>query len=1534
MEIRDELMNTIGLGGKLCITFKNGKEICGILCEYGEEYFSVELEDSKKKSVSYSLVGFFEEVGASESPAKTDENIHNSYREVEESDTSLNTLTTALKDKNPEVHKLCSARIEQFRYAVKVKETGEKFGRTQPVINTLITLADKYGNCRQELQKLLGAVIVEAHDEIFAQNYISYWSGLLDSSAPVDEQTGKLLAQLSYLSGTHYNIIEYFKKHGKASLVLFGAVMLILKLSGKQAVLPRNDDALNPANIEYLTEQLNILTNTLPASAVLDKPVTILSAITPKKTFETLPELKAILPDAQDNNYLPVQAGEHFGKISFYDFSAKHGSIRCENSDFFPFLMRNVTDIGLVNLLESSPAGYTKASVAFKISSFIDKLGNKRPNAVSIRCAQAPIKTEVKEIRLDDSDKLLKQANKSFSMGKAGDVETLKLYLRAFSEGNRAEQIAPNIVSIYMRSGQTQQAVDFLLKHMDVFGGEQYNNWLYQAYMQMEDTEKALVVQERIITQTQRPANKLHHLTLRLTYYYNAFRYSEALKSCEAWLDCRKKNAGDLSNETISLVLREKRVCFTAAQCIVHLREEIPGFKPTSAIMSYLKNDSSAQEILASGSSTTIDSANFGDFRDYISPIVRKLLDDCVLSEWGVHSRLIRPEDGRYTGSLSDAKALSTSLTKTSTTQKPYSRFRSFIGAARIIFDSLDMANRNDIVKDPDLEASLENTLFSCIGKALVALGDDTVGRHDVPIDVARFYYLESIQYAGIGDQDKINAITRYILSVFVDRLKLPMKMLTDDNLSIQRDLLKRLDESPDINAQPLVYAIVRIISSSLPGHAKRFKEQLSAGVMQSRKSKFVEAETVSLLDGSERQNARTTSFDGGLESLIGILRQAKVDFDIIIRRLQGISFAPLWLRETQEAIVRNGGFIPFMDELDQKRMDIMSGLINKSVEYNQFESFSLKESSLSLILSQLEVLEQSIHKYPTKYAFEYFKDVVIRWKEIATDTLRDLYCNKLPVISCQIVAHEELHVVDNDCVYIQFFIANDNDRQKADSLTVHMRDSDEYSVLTPLEGTFVIDEGDVKTIKVKLRLVNPNSKALKLNVNVEYEYNVSATIKGKENKPFELTVELGNHEFKELDNPYNAYVSGGAVDREEMVFGRAEFIDGIVLTIKGDGIQPLRRKTIALYGQKRTGKSTVLYHLDLKLRAEAKSTIVINIGDINSLPSNHFERALNSKIFTNLEKELSRNHGELYEEIKHAGLLIPSREDIMKSETGRELFCEFFEDLNRFLIEKNYNVVLLLDEFTTLYIRLCRGLLDDEFMKYWKAIINNYGLVGVVVGQDYMMDFVDAYPNPFAAIDKRQISYLHEDQARIMIKEPPAIDRAVFDGLSGDRAVKKIISLTAGSAYFIMILMDRLIKYLNYANQTYVTDADIDTLVSDDLLSGINRLDLTHFESLYYDDSDITDRARPRDNVALLWIISKRLHDLSRCRKEDILDSRDIISSVLPKDRVDSLLDRLIKRSVIGVEKGNYQINIGLFDEWLNSNCSADTVNSIQNFK
>jgi hypothetical protein len=454
--------------------------------------------------------------------------------------------------------------------------------------------------------------------------------------------------------------------------------------------------------------------------------------------------------------------------------------------------------------------------------------------------------------------------------------------------------------------------------------------------------------------------------------------------------------------------------------------------------------------------------------------------------------------------------------------------------------------------------------------------------------------------------------------------------------------------------------------------------------------------------------------------------------------------------------------------------------------------------------------------------------------------------------------------------------------------------------------------------IAVKPTADQISRKAFQFNLTIKYKYMVSPddTIEDCLSEDFSINL-FKEADFIEINNPYSAIDTSGEVRDKNMFFGRDEFIAGIVNNLRNKDNTLLRSKCIALFGQKRAGKSSILYHLENKIKSAYKNSIVIKLGNIQNILSGNDSKSViisfRHRILTLLNEKLEDHFPELLEKMEASNISFPTIGELT-SEIGPSLFISFFENFNKKVINKDYNIVILIDEFTYVYGEIKKGRLDYTFMQLWKAMIQDLEFVGILVGQDYMEKFINDFANPFGTVKKERVTYLSRESTKELCEVPIRIIHENGERESrykDEKAFERIWQATAGSAFYTVKICSALVNYLNDKKSPYIVEADIKNVINNILLQDNGRLSESEFDALFNDEGDIEDKAKKDDNIKIL----KKIAQMSQ--KDDYCLRSDIVCD-LPQERVDMLLQLLCDRDVLEQKENKYKIKVGLYKDWL----------------
>jgi TIR domain len=387
------------------------------------------------------------------------------------------------------------------------------------------------------------------------------------------------------------------------------------------------------------------------------------------------------------------------------------------------------------------------------------------------------------------------------------------------------------------------------------------------------------------------------------------------------------------------------------------------------------------------------------------------------------------------------------------------------------------------------------------------------------------------------------------------------------------------------------------------------------------------------------------------------------------------------------------------------------------------------------------------------------------------------------------------------------------------------------------------------------------------------------------------------NAENHELFNPYLTYSFGGIVADPAMFFGRQELLE----EIKDQVCHAPTGRSFALYGHRRSGKSSILYHLKLQI-SQPCLPVIVNLGllgvytpDVQHpfirLLLDDLRHALQDRVETRLSRWPT---------------------DKLISERPLDAFREALWAAEEILLSIGWNeprVIFLIDEFSGLYEYIKTGLIPKSIMKQWKTLQEFGEFSAVIVGNDSMPMFMAEFPNDFLSIKTTvRLNYLTSTEMRRLADEPIRLyGKTRYRGNTLDR----MWTLTGGSPYYTQIICAELVKHINERKALLITDVDLDEVLVD-LIVGEHHLNATHFDPLIPLIGASVTQPSPEAYISILSAIAKA-SDLNTGAHQDDLphwhNQAQIISD-------------LISCGVIFADSINrLQIRIGLFTEWLRHN-------------
>lgn len=402
---------------------------------------------------------------------------------------------------------------------------------------------------------------------------------------------------------------------------------------------------------------------------------------------------------------------------------------------------------------------------------------------------------------------------------------------------------------------------------------------------------------------------------------------------------------------------------------------------------------------------------------------------------------------------------------------------------------------------------------------------------------------------------------------------------------------------------------------------------------------------------------------------------------------------------------------------------------------------------------------------------------------------------------------------------------------------------------------------------------------------------------------------------YKPIFNPFRDYASGIPVDNPGMFFGREKIIQEIVTHLS----DPRSGRCFALYGQKRTGKSSVLEQVRRRLEEQGVIVAVVPMGTID-------RAAITAGFLSHVLDQYREQVGEQLSPQVFKNLLTRwpdsasiEREPLRSFRKARTAARALLKAEG--LSEPRFAIVV--DEFTYLFEVLRRSHVSPaehdqlrDFMRHWKGLLEAKLFSALVVGQDTMPHFLRAFPNEFSVMHTERLDYLTAEETERLADDPIRNN----DGTSkfAGYALSVVPMYTDGHPFFTQIVCDRIVTVANEERRTEIAEFDVEAAI-ETLLSGPREIDFHRFDCLLSADNTgtlLSELGSDGEDESSSDVAFRVLHRLARVAGgQNTPVERDRLQLSPTEARV---YRDLVVRQVITERDGSAQIRVLLFAEYL----------------
>ena len=587
-------------------------------------------------------------------------------------------------------------------------------------------------------------------------------------------------------------------------------------------------------------------------------------------------------------------------------------------------------------------------------------------------------------------------------------------------------------------------------------------------------------------------------------------------------------------------------------------------------------------------------------------------------------------------------------------------------------------------------------------------------------------------------------------------------------------------------------------------------------------------------------------------------------------------------------------------NEMNVVNNDSVKIVSNNVTDFNTGQKYNAIRDAYNNIIQKIDAIIPNLIDHPTEIGYETILPALKLLKKDVRDKFKDLEKRVNPTIQVEIL---ESVGIEETKVELKVEIRNSSDSARSvhiNSLNVSGDDLAEDNNIT-IDVTLHAGEDKLINVELNLRDNAAEGKSAEVEFKIEYDDIYIATEQRiPKNSNLCKTINLESEPFVEIENKFRQCSGGEELEAgDKMFYGRNQLISNI-----NEAILKGTKNQIVIYGQKRSGKSSLLNQIKGELESNDSHSIICGKFSLQGLPDNEGNpvRWILESIATSLLRGI-RKHG--VSELKKN---IVSNFFIEETDSFKAL-GNFIEHINAIGKLKNSHFVIFIDEFTYLYQLIKDKKVNEDFMRRWIALIEMPGinLQAIVAAQDTLPHFMnESYAsNSFNKIGKEPLSYLFKEEALQLIKEP--IAGVIFHNHSDEL----IYDYTSGSAFFTQIFCSRLVDYLNSEKSNVVGKEEVEK-VAESLCTGTHRLEKSTFECLTKeaDGSDFSES----DNIKVLKAIAEHTRAGGHVNMADLKVD-------FSQEKLKSVLDNLYARRVITKQDKGYSIIVKLFVKWILNN-------------
>jgi hypothetical protein len=393
-------------------------------------------------------------------------------------------------------------------------------------------------------------------------------------------------------------------------------------------------------------------------------------------------------------------------------------------------------------------------------------------------------------------------------------------------------------------------------------------------------------------------------------------------------------------------------------------------------------------------------------------------------------------------------------------------------------------------------------------------------------------------------------------------------------------------------------------------------------------------------------------------------------------------------------------------------------------------------------------------------------------------------------------------------------------------------------------------------------------------------------------------------------------YVTGMPLKTDHLFVGRQD----VFAYIKEHLFGAYQNNVIVLHGQRRTGKTSILYRLK-KVMSDTHIAVLVDMQGKAARGTVDFFYSLADDIVYTLEDQgitvdlppradfadspefffRSRFLRSVYEVLPP--VMLEAR--VPAGDSNREPEMPDREDAVGEQLAVKKHLLLMFDEFEELQKRVEDGKLDAEVFPFLRNLMQHEESLDFIFAGTHKLEELGAeyWSILFNIASYKKITFLSHDDAQRLIVEPvkPHLE---YDPL----AIERIIGVTGGHPYFTQVVCHELVSYHNETQRSYLTANDVTQV-----LDRIVERGEAHFKFIWAESA--------ANERAVLLALSDVLETAETASADDVRGQLDKCANCPTDINVPQVLERLEMGDILtrsGPRSNLYRFKIDLIRRWI----------------